>query len=334
MLGRLDLRRKFMAVGVLMLLGTGVLISLSLVNLKRHLRDDRMTKTRHVVETAYGVLESFQRQVQAGTMSENDARRAAMAAIKGLRYEEAEYFWINDLKPVMVMHPFKPELDGKDLSDYADPNGKRLFVAFVETVQRSGAGFVDYEWPKPGAAKPVPKISYVKGFKPWGWIIGSGIYIDDLDAIFLKVSMTYLAVALLVTGSVFLLGGLIVKGILRAVDGAVDASQRLASGDLQVALASTSQDETGRMIVAMGSMVGRLREIVTSVKGTADTLVSGSQQLSASAEGISQGASQQAAAAEEASASPKTPRPPRRSPCGQPRTPNGAARRSSRRSMR
>ncbi len=302
-MGRFDLRRKFVAVGALMLLGTGVLISLSLVNLKQHLREDRMTKTRHVVETAYGVLESYYRQAQAGVISEDEARGLAMATIKGLRYEESEYFWINDHKPVVIMHPFKPELDGKDVSDYADPNGKRLFVAFVETVQRNGAGFVDYEWPKPGASKPVPKISYVKGFKPWGWIIGSGIYIDDLNAIFRKVALTYTLVALLVTGAVFLLGGLIVQGILRAVGGAVDASQRLAAGDLQVSLVARSQDEVGRMIGSMASMVGRLREIVSNVKGTADTLVSGSQQLSASAEGISQGASQQAAAAEEASAS-------------------------------
>ncbi len=289
-MGRFDLRRKFVAVGALMLLGTGVLISLSLVNLKQHLREDRMTKTRHVVETAYGVLELYYRQAQAGVIKEDDARALAMAAIKGLRYEESEDFWINDHKPVVLMHPFKPELDGKDVSDYADPNGKRLFVAFVDTVQRNGAGFVDYEWPKPGASKPVPKISYVKGFKPWNWIIGSGIYIDDLNAIFRKVALTYTMVALLVTGAVFLLGGLIVQGILRAVGGAVDASQRLAEGDLEVSLVARSQDEAGRMIGSMASMVGRLREIVSNVKGTADTLVSGSQQLSASAEGISQGA--------------------------------------------
>ena len=73
-------------------------------------------------------------------------------------------------------------MDGKDLSDNKDPNGKRLFVAFVEKVKAEGAGFVDYYWPKPGQSKPVPKISYVKGFPEWGWIIGSGIYIDDVEA--------------------------------------------------------------------------------------------------------------------------------------------------------
>ena len=88
------------------------------------------------------------------------------------------------MRPVMVMHPVKPELDGKDLSAIADPAGKKLFVEFVDTVKSSGAGFVAYQWPKPGAEQPVPKISYVKGFAPWGWVIGSGIYIDDVAAEF------------------------------------------------------------------------------------------------------------------------------------------------------
>src|SRR3546814_14142160 len=84
----------------------------------------------------------------------------------------------------MFMHPFSKQLVGKNLSDIKDPDGKHLFVEFVETVKRNGAGFVSYLWPKPGSDRPVPKISYVKGFAPWGWVIGTGIYIDDIERIF------------------------------------------------------------------------------------------------------------------------------------------------------
>jgi methyl-accepting chemotaxis protein len=82
----------------------------------------------------------------------------------------------------MVMHPIKPEMNGNDLSAYKDPNGKLLFVDFVDTVRKSGAGFVPYEWPKPGFEKPQPKLSYVVGFAPWNWVIGTGVYIDDVNA--------------------------------------------------------------------------------------------------------------------------------------------------------
>ena len=81
----------------------------------------------------------------------------------------------------MIMHPYKPEMNGKDLTDYKDPNGKHLFVEFVKVCQEKGEGMVDYMWPKQDGAKPVPKVSYVKLFKPWGWIVGSGIYIDDME---------------------------------------------------------------------------------------------------------------------------------------------------------
>ncbi len=82
----------------------------------------------------------------------------------------------------MVMHPIKPEMNGNDLSAYKDPNGKLLFVDFADTVRKSGSGFVPYEWPKPGFDKPQPKLSYVVGFAPWNWVVGTGVYIDDLKA--------------------------------------------------------------------------------------------------------------------------------------------------------
>jgi methyl-accepting chemotaxis protein len=81
-----------------------------------------------------------------------------------------------------VMHPIKPEMNGNDLSAYKDPNGKLLFVDFVDAVKKSGSGFVPYEWPKPGFDKPQPKLSYVIGFSPWNWVVGTGVYIDDLKA--------------------------------------------------------------------------------------------------------------------------------------------------------
>ena len=88
------------------------------------------------------------------------------------------------MSPKMVMHPIRPELDGKDLGENKDPSGNRLFIGFVDVVKKQGAGFYSYLWPKPGFEQPVPKISYVKGFAPWGWIIGTGIYLDDVDAVF------------------------------------------------------------------------------------------------------------------------------------------------------
>ena len=118
-------------------------------------------------------------------IAEEKLKADAAATIRDLRYgpESQDYFWINDMVPRMIMHPYKPELDGTDLSDYQDPNGKRLFVEFVRVCEEEGEGFVDYHWPKYGAETPQPKLSFVERFAPWDWIIGTGLYIDDIEAL-------------------------------------------------------------------------------------------------------------------------------------------------------
>lgn len=159
------------------------LISL-IVWLQSTLVDDAMTArekaTRQHVEVAHGVLTSAHALETSGKLTRDEAQRLARDTVAALRYDGKEYFWINDMHPRVVMHPIKPELDGQDVSATKDPNGLALFAAFVDQVRREGQGFVAYQWPRPGAVEPVDKLSYVKGFAPWGWVIGSGIYIDDL----------------------------------------------------------------------------------------------------------------------------------------------------------
>src|ERR1700690_1155068 len=179
-----NLRSRLLSIVAVALGAMVLVVALALVHERASLIQDREVKTRHLVESAFGVLVHFRLLQQGGELTEDEAKRAAIETIRNMRYGGSEYFWINDLQPRVVMHPMMPELDGKDLSDVRDPNGKRLFVAFVETVKKSGAGFVDYLWPKPGHTQPIPKISYVKGFAPWGWVIGSGIYLDDVNRIF------------------------------------------------------------------------------------------------------------------------------------------------------
>lgn len=133
------------------------------------------------VSTVENILENFQKKVQAGELPLIKAQEAAAKTIESLRYLKNEYFWIHDLQLRMIMHPIKPELNGKDLSNIKDPEGKFLFVEMNKVVNSKQSGFVDYLWPKPGEDKPIPKVSYVVLYKPWGWVLGSGVYIDDIQ---------------------------------------------------------------------------------------------------------------------------------------------------------
>ncbi len=238
---RWTLPRKLFALAALIILCYG----LSLFGLMRHtqenLLENRRLRVQQQVETAWGILDHFGRQAKTGALSLEDAQAQAKAAIKGLRYGENDYFWINDLTPRMVMHPFKPELDGKDLSASADPNGKKLFVAFVETAKKDGAGFVDYLWPKPGLQEPVEKISYVKLYADWGWIIGTGLYVDDVQASMREVQWENVLVLVVVSLVTLLLIWLLARSIHRPLRRVFHALQELAQGrtdiDLPVGLA-------------------------------------------------------------------------------------------------
>jgi len=113
-------------------------------------------------------------------MSDNQLKKHILEIIKNAKDDKNSYFWINDMQPKMIMHPFKPALNGKDLSNFKDPNGVYLFNEMVKIVSKTGEGVVKYHWSKPGHQKPVAKISFVRVFKPFNWIIGTGIYVDDL----------------------------------------------------------------------------------------------------------------------------------------------------------
>ena len=108
----------------------------------------------------------------------------AKNVIKNLKYDDGKgYFWINDFTPKMIMHPIKASLNGKNLSGAKDPTGKFLFNEMVKVAKDKGKGVVNYMWAKPGFDTPQQKISYIEAFKEWGWIVGTGVYADDIDTL-------------------------------------------------------------------------------------------------------------------------------------------------------
>ncbi|QIO36144.1 methyl-accepting chemotaxis protein [Bradyrhizobium sp. 1(2017)] len=259
------------------LLGMVALAPIALSTLRAQMVADRQAKTQHMVDIGYGILAHYQKLESDGKLSREQAQAGAMAEIKSLRYDKVEYFWINDMTPKMVMHPIKPELDGKDLSGMKDPAGNALFMGFVDVVKKQGAGFYGYLWPKPGFDQPVGKISYVKGFAPWGWIIGTGIYLDDVDAVFRQNAMTFayicLAVLIVVLGASFLIG----RSVTRPLARITGLTERLAAGDVAFDVPYTDRrDEVGGLAKALAvfkdnaSAVSRMHAEQQELKQKAD----------------------------------------------------------------
>ena len=235
MLKRFKLSTRIFLLGIVIIVAFTSIFFWLYPRFKQNLYDEKFQKTRHLVEAAWGVLDYYGKQAASGGLSKEEAQKQALLVVKNLRFEKADYFWINDMQPRMIMHPIKTELDGKDLSDNKDPNGKRLFVAFVDKVKAEGAGFVEYYWPKPGKTEPVPKISYVKGFPDWGWIIGSGIYIDDVQTEMNNIFYLVFVAALVITVGGLLLAYYMARSISRPIH---EIIRELIKGNEQVAAAS------------------------------------------------------------------------------------------------
>ena len=136
---------------------------------------------KKAMDMIFSVLESIKKE--EGITSEKKQQKA-INAVRDIRYgpEKKDYFWINDLRGKMIMHPYKPELEGKDLIDFRDPSGKRVFFEAIQICQENGEGYIEYLWPMYEDEIPVPKISLVRLFQPLNWIIGTGLYLDILGA--------------------------------------------------------------------------------------------------------------------------------------------------------
>ena len=248
--------------------------------------NEKREATKNVVDIAYSLITEYEARIRSGELTQADAHKRALTRIRNLRYREKEYFWINDLGPKMIMHPYRPELDGKDLSDFRDPQGRYLFREMVKVSNEKGEGFVDYQWPKPGMTQPVPKVSYVKLYKPWGWIVGSGIYVDDLRADISSMRWGLIAATMVVSLVILGLSFIVARRITKPLQEGVNLAGKLADGDFTgIDITVRSADETGRLAEALNKMRGGLSTLLYStmnaVSQTASQVASTSEELSA-----------------------------------------------------
>ena len=263
----------------------------------------RMSSTRQLVDVARGIVNSAQAEEAAGSMTREQAQALAIRQIQKLRYDEKEYFWINDMQPRMVMHPIKPDLNGKELGEMKDPNGLALFSAMVAVVRKDGKGFVAYQWPKPGSDKPVDKISFVQGFEPWGWVIGSGVYTDDLRS----ATLTRLAWASGVFAVALLIASYLFLSFYRVMDGGLKETRRhlraMTDGDLTTSPFPWGNDEAAQLMFELRAMQESLRKIVTSVRGSSESMVHASSEIASASMDLSARTEQTAANLEQSASS-------------------------------
>jgi methyl-accepting chemotaxis protein len=276
---RFKLSTKMISLGLVCILSVTLVLVWVYFRFEELIYRDKQSDLKSVTEVAFSLMADYESRVKTGELTLEDAKKRAALRIKDLRYSGQEYFWINDLVPIMIMHPFKPELDGKDLSEFKDPNGKHLFVEFVKVCKEKKDGFVHYMWPKPGESKPVPKLSYVKVFEPWGWIIGSGVYIDDVQRELLGIRNLFLGVVIIFV----LIGAPLSWWIARSTTRPINlAIQGLTSNADIVGLAA------GQMSFASQKLAEGASEQAASIEETTASLDEMSAMTKSNAEGAKQ----------------------------------------------
>ena len=274
--------------------------------------EGRVMKERHdairsIVEFSMGIVEHKEALAKAGVITPEQAKKEAAEEISKLRYNKKEYVWINDLgKPVpsMVMHPTVPALNGKVLDDpkfnkataMGDAEGgskqklnnKNLFVAFNDVVERNGHGTVAYAWPKPKEGGGVtselyPKISYVKKFESWGWVLGSGLYVDDVQKSIASIRWSLLVLTILFALVLLAFSFFTGRGITRTLGFVTKSLDEMTKGggDLTKRISVDRDDESGILAHSFNRFLDNLKGIIDGLGRSAESVASASGQLTA-----------------------------------------------------
>lgn len=277
----------------LTLIGLLTLCFTALLQLKESMLDDRKEKTRNLVEVGIGVLTHYHQLARNGKLSEEDTKAAARETLRSLRYGKGDYYFAWSGDGIYYLLPGRPEWEGKNKFDLKDAKGKFLVQEMIATA-RNGGGFVDYWFPRAGQDKPEPKLSYAAAFPPWNLTLGTGIYIDDVDAEFQKNAMLFGGISLSLLVILSVCGWLLGRSVLKQLGGepaaAAEVMNQVAKGDLSVTVQGA---HPGSLLHSLGSMVVSLRTLVVEIDQMADRVVANSEVISRGAREVAATAAQE-----------------------------------------
>jgi methyl-accepting chemotaxis protein len=311
MLGSTRVRQKLALLIALAVATLAAVAAYATLSERSTMMEGRRQEAQAVIQLGYGLLEHYGKLAQSGAMEPKQAQEAAKAAIGALRYDGANYLFLLDLKYNMVKNPVKPETEGKSMGDVRDANGTRMIVELVEAARRGRGEFVEYLWPKTAGEEPVGKISTAKLYEPWGWVVGSGLYVDDVARAFRAKALLFSAVGMLAL--ILLLGAsiFVANGITRPLESLRATMSHIeSSGDLSLRANITAGGEIGEIGRSFNQMMDHFQTVIREVHVAVESLSAATVRLVESASTIESGsgaqsesASSAAAAIEEISAS-------------------------------
>ncbi|MBN1162081.1 MAG: cache domain-containing protein [Dehalococcoidales bacterium] len=261
---KLNLQTKILALGIVIIAAfIGVILGYMLPGVQDSIMTERENKIQEETQIAWGIIDSCYQQQSLRVLSEKDAKAEAIRLLRGLRYgpENTDYFWINDYRPYMIMDPYKIALQGSDLSAVTDPSGRTIFVEMVDICAQQGEGLISYTWQYlDDNQRQEEKISYVKAFEPWEWIVGTGVYTVDIQQVIDAQRNQYLLVAGIMALICFALIYFLTRPISRNIKRLASVADKLAIGDTKQKVKVKSSDETGELAESLTNVINYLWE--------------------------------------------------------------------------
>ena len=279
---RFPIQHRIWFIQLLALLGMALMLFIVLKQERASFTELKKTELQHLTESVISQLESMQKQVDAGALTLVQAQSQAKELVRAMRFNGTDYYWIQDFKGQMLMHPIKASLEGKDITGLKDVKDKLFFASMTRQVRDKGEGSERYYWSRPGSEKPVPKLSYLKAFQPWGWAVGTGVYIDDIENLFWKQAISVLISASVLMGILFTIGYLLARSITRPLVTTVNTLKDISEGegDLTVRLRVRGNDEITGLTRYFNAFAEKVHDVVSQVNTASATLSASAEELS------------------------------------------------------
>jgi len=296
MLESLGFRRKIGLLVAAAVVGVVGIAGVAVIQARSSIVEARTDRLVTAVQSATAIVAAYQAEAAAGKMPEADAQKAAAEAVRHARYGGADgktdYFYIWTTEGAGVMHPFKPEWAGQNMvGKIKDGDGVDIIVALVNAMKASpdGRAFVMTSFPRPGQKEPVPKLQYVAKVDGWNWMVGSGLYTDDVDAEVREAVLSNVLGALAVLAVLGGLGWALARSVLAQIGGepaeALRVMQAVSAGDLDVQMPAAP---AGSVMGELQAMVASLRRTVSEVRQSTDSIQTASAEIASGSTDLSQ----------------------------------------------
>ena len=306
LLEKLSVKGRLGVAGVIVFLGLLFLSGYTLLQLRSEAIAAHSTRIKHVVEISQGIVANFQKLEADKKLTREEAQAQAKEALRSLRFNKDDYYFLYDFEGRALMVAGNPKIEGQVLLGQTDKKGFKMWDAIV-AAGKAGSGYIDYWFPRANATEPSPKRGYVIGIPEWQWIVGTGVYVDDVDAEVGREAIRYLSISLIILAVVGAASMLVARSILHQLGGepgeAIDLMSRAAEGDLTVEVTSQAKgsilDSAARMLASIRSMVGEIGQSSTLLAQGAEKISTASRQVATAAESQADATQSMAAAIEE-----------------------------------